>query len=62
MKTKKLWIVQEKQTEGGWGFCDFDAEVYESEAEALNRAEVLNAGKPAHCGYYFDVTPATLNP
>lgn len=56
----KLYIVQEQQSEGGWGFANFDAEIYKSEQKACERCENLNKEKPDYCGYYYEVVSANL--
>ena len=56
----QIYIVQEQQSEGGWGYCGFDAEAYFSEQKAEDRCKQLNKEKGEHCGYYFSVIPATI--
>lgn len=55
-----LFIVNWQQSEGGWGYPDFDAEAYTDENKAQSRVEELNKQKRDHCGYYFTYFTAIL--
>ena len=60
MEKKTIYVIIERQSEGGWGFADFDSESYFDKEKAEKRHKKLNKEKPEYCGYYFELIISTL--
>ena len=60
MEKKIIYTIIELQSDGGWGYADFDSESYFDKIKAEKRQNKLNKEKPEYCGYYFELITSTI--
>ena len=60
MEKKIVYTIIEMQSDGGWGFADFESESYFDKSKAEKRQERLNKEKQPYCGYYFELITSEI--